>query len=298
MTNKTVRLGFIGMGLMGLPMTLRLLQAGFSVTVWNRTREKILPALEAGAREAKSASDLGQSCDIVLLCVLDKTAVQEVVFGKSGLVHSAHQDKLLVDHSSIAPDATREMADRLQSESGMRWVDAPVSGGTKGAENGSLVIMAGGEDADIELIKPILSALSSRLTHFGKVGTGQVAKLCNQVIAGTTMATIMEAMRLASNAGLDISKLSDAFKGGMADSLPFQLFLPRIIEKPDKPIGHLVSLLKDLECALALAAETDSPLPITSTAVKIYRKALDKGCGESEPTVLYSLYGSAPEDFA
>lgn len=295
--DNKAKIGFIGIGLMGLPMAERLLQAGYPLTVWNRTREKIRPLLSAGAVEAASPAEVCAASDIILVCVLDKSAMEQVIFSKAGLVESASSTKLLVDHSSIAPDATREMASNLLSKTGMRWVDAPVSGGTRGAEQGTLVIMAGGETHDIESVTPVLMTYSNKVTHFGPVGTGQAAKLCNQVIAGTAMLTVVEAMRLANDAGIDISKLPEAFKGGMADSLPFQLFAPRIINKPDKPIGHLVSMLKDLESALDLAMETGSPMPVTSTAVSVYRKGVEMGHGEDEPSALYSLYGDSPEQF-
>ena len=295
--NKSKKLGFAGLGLMGLPMTLRLIEAGWQVTVWNRSREKILPALEAGATEASTPAELCQLSDIVLACVLDKRAMEEVVFGESGIAKSANEDKLLIDHSSVAPEATRDLALRLREETGMRWIDAPVSGGTKKAEDGKLVILAGGESGDIEVAQAVFAAYSEKVTHFGDVGTGQAAKLCNQVIAGTAMLTTVEALRLANDAGIDISKLPEAFKGGMADSLPFQLFAPRIVNKPDKPIGHLVSMLKDLESALDLATETGSPLPITTAAVNVYRKGVELGCGEKEPSALYDVYGASPEKF-
>jgi len=295
---KSLQTGFIGTGLMGLPMSRRLLEAGFEVTVWNRTREKLRPALKAGATEAATPAELGRDADIILCCVLDAAAVEEVIFGEDGLVETAGPDKILVDHSSISPAATRAFSRRLTSESGMRWVDAPVSGGTKGAEEGSLVILAGGREEDVDAVRPVLSAYSSRVTHFGESGSGQAAKLCNQVIAGTAMLTTVEALRLASDAGIDISKLPEAFSGGMADSLPFQLFTPRIINPPEKPIGHLVSMLKDLESALDLGAETRSPMPITTAAASIYRKGIEKGHAEDEPTVFYSLYRSEPEEFS
>lgn len=278
-------------------MALRLLQAGYEVSVWNRSRDKTLPAIAAGAIEAGSPAELCQRSDIIVTCVLDHHAMEQVVFGPSGIAESGSSDKLLVDHSSMSPDETRRQAKKLESETGMRWVDAPVSGGTKGAKDGTLVILAGGESEDIKSVSPVLSAYSSRITHFGAVGTGQVAKLCNQVIAGTTMLTVVEAMRLASDAGLDISKLPEAFKGGMADSLPFQSIVPRIVVPPEEPMGQIVSMLKDLEGALALGAKSGSVMPITKEIVRIYKVGVEKGCGLDEPTALYTSYKDFPNEY-
>ena len=183
----TKRLGYIGVGLMGKPMIERLLDANHEVTIWNRTRKKIVSVLGKGAVEARSVADLVSRVDIVFMCLTDSMAVERVVFDKEGVSSAGSKGKLLVDFSSMRPDLTKELAARLYSQTGMHWVDAPVSGGTKGAKNGTLAIMAGGSEEDIECIRPIVEAFSQRFTHMGELGAGQVAKLCNQIIVGSNI---------------------------------------------------------------------------------------------------------------
>ena len=160
----------------------------------------------------------------------------------------------MVDFSSIHPDAARDIAARLKAANGMGWIDAPVSGGTKGAEEGTLAVMAGGDAADIERVRPYVLAMARRLTHMGPTGAGQTTKLCNQVIVGCAMAVLAEATRLASNAGIDAGKLPEALAGGFADSIPLQLFVPRMVQGiHSPPLGHIATMLKDLDTVADVA---------------------------------------------
>lgn len=194
------RLGYLGLGLMGTPMSRRLLDAGYQVSVWNRSEGKVAPLVEAGARRAATPRDVMANSDIAFMCVTDAAAVEEVIFGPEGLSAAPGAGKLVVDFSSIHPDAARDLATRLRATNGAGWIDAPVSGGTKCAEEGTLAIMAGGEAADIERARPYVLAMARR-THMGPTGAGQTTKLCNQVIVGCAMAVLAEATRLAVNAG-------------------------------------------------------------------------------------------------
>lgn len=178
------RLGYLGLGLMGTPMSRRLLDAGYQVSVWNRSEGKVAPLVEAGARRAATPRDVMANSDIAFMCVTDAAAVEEVIFGPEGLSAAPGAGKLVVDFSSIHPDAARDLATRLRATNGAGWIDAPVSGGTKGAEEGTLAIMAGGEAADIEPARPYVLAMARRFTHMGPTGAGQTTKLCNQVIVG------------------------------------------------------------------------------------------------------------------
>lgn len=275
-------------------MSLRLLDAGLDLTVWNRSPEKSLPALAKGARKAASPAALAAETDVVFLCLTDSDAVESVVFGRDGVAEGAGPNgvspsdvgpnggaRYLVDFSSIRPDRTRAMAARLSRQTGMVWIDAPVSGGVRGAGQGSLAIMAGGEAADIEAMGPLVAPLCARLTHMGPVGAGQTTKLCNQVIVGCNLAAIAEAGNLARRAGVDAAKLPQAFKGGFADSIPLQIFLPRMIAQTlDPPLGHPGTMLKDVTSALDLGAETGSDMPMTTAAAKLYQALLDLGDGE------------------
>ncbi len=295
MAETKPRLGYLGLGLMGLPMTLRLVAAGYPVTVWNRSREKIRPALEAGAAEADSPQAVAEASEVVFACLTDAPAVEAVVFGGHGVSAADGAGKLFVDHSSIRPDAAREIAVRLRSENGMGWIDAPVSGGVAGAEAGTLAIMAGGEAHDFERVRAIVAHTAQRFTLMGPVGAGQITKLVNQVIAGCAMVVHAEAVRLATNAGIDAAKLPECLKGGFADSLPFQIFVPRMLEGAAQPLGHVTTLLKDVETALELGRDSAAPMPMTAAAVQIYRLMVAQGHAQSEPSVLYALYGGGGE---
>ena len=198
-------LAFAGIGLMGLPMSRRLLAAGFPLSVWNRNPAKCEPLVDAGARPVVSPADLCREADIVMLCLADTAAVREVVFGPGGIVEQGLPGQLLVDFSSTDPAATREMAVELEERCGMRWVDAPVSGGTPGAEAGTLAIMAGGAADDIERLRPILRHLGQRLTRMGEVGAGQVTKVCNQMITSFKEISCAVTIFLNSSPGSRIS---------------------------------------------------------------------------------------------
>ncbi len=292
MTDTLPKLGFIGTGLMGLPMTKRLLAAGYSVTVWNRTLSKAAPAVKAGAILGKSPKAVADAADTVLMCLTDAAAVEQVIFGPQGVAESDHPH-YLVDFSSIRPEAAFEFAGRLRERAGIAWIDAPVSGGVDGAEAGTLAIMAGGEAADVDAVRPILAHLSQRVTHMGPSGTGQITKLVNQVIAGTTLAVVAEAVNFASRAGVDATRLTEALSGGFADSKPFQIFAPRMaIGKLDDPLGYLYTMLKDLDTAHDVAREAQAALPLASMASELLRMLASQGYAESDITALIKLYAS------
>jgi 3-hydroxyisobutyrate dehydrogenase len=284
------RLGFIGLGLMGKPMTLRLLAAGYAVTVWNRSRDKMLPLTEKGAQAADSPAAVARAADIVLMCVTDQQAAESVLFGPDGVAAGGAPGKLVVDFSSIAPSSARAYAERLEHERGMGLVDAPVSGGTVGAEQGTLAIMAGGRPEHVERVRPVVAHLAQRFTRMGESGAGQVTKLCNQVIVGCLFPVIAEAVRLAEAAGVDATMLPAALKGGFADSLPLQVFGTRMAARQfTPPLGAVAIMLKDLENAAAVAKEKSVPLPMARTAAELYRLLDAQGRGGEEPTVLVEL---------
>jgi 3-hydroxyisobutyrate dehydrogenase len=290
---ETEKLGYIGLGLMGMPMTRRLLAAGHAVTVWNRSQAKTATLVEAGARAATCPRDVATSAGVIFMCVTDAAAVEEVVFGTDGLASAPGQGKLVVDFSSIHPDAARSIAKRLEDANGMRWIDAPVSGGSKGAEEGTLAVMAGGEAADIERVRPYVLAMARRLTHMGPTGAGQTTKLCNQVIVGCAMAVLAEATRLAANAGIDASRLPEALAGGFADSIPLQLFVPRMVQGiHSPPLGHIATLLKDLDTVVDLAHDTSTPVPMASLAAQLFRLAKVSRGANADALEIYKISGS------
>jgi 3-hydroxyisobutyrate dehydrogenase len=284
------RLGYLGLGMMGLPMTRRLVDAGHDVTVWNRSPGKAASLVAAGAKATTHPREVAAAASIIFMCLTDAAAVDEVVFGRDGLASVSGQGKLVVDFSSIHPDAARATAARLRNANGMAWIDAPVSGGTKGAEEGTLAVMAGGEAADIERSRRYILAMARAVTHMGPVGAGQTTKLCNQIIVGCAMAVLAEATRLAVNAGIDASRLPQALSGGFADSIPLQLFVPRMVAGiHSPPMGHIATMLKDLDTVIDVARDTSSPVPMSALAAQLFRMAKVKRGADADALEIYKL---------
>ncbi|MNQ41724.1 3-hydroxyisobutyrate dehydrogenase [Pseudomonas linyingensis] len=291
MSDTLPALAFAGIGLMGLPMSRRLLAAGFPLSVWNRNPAKCETLVDGGAQVVNHPGDLCLEADIVMLCLADTAAVREVVFGPGGIVEQGLPGQLLVDFSSCEPGATREMAIELEERCGMRWVDAPVSGGTPGAEAGSLAIMAGGAEDDIERLRPILAHLGQRLTRMGEVGAGQVTKVCNQMIVACNALVIAEVVALAEQAGVDASLLAPALAGGFADSKPLQILAPQMAESRFEPVKwHVRTLLKDLDTAVKLSREQGSSTPLSGLAAQLMRLHGSLGNLECDPATLVELY--------
>ena len=273
MSTSLPTLAFAGIGLMGLPMTQRLLAAGYPLSVWNRSLDKCAPLQALGAQVMASPAQLCAQADIVMLCLANTEVVREVVFGPGGIVETAKPGQLLVDFSSLEPAATREIAAELQARCGMHWVDAPVSGGTPGAANGTLAIMAGGRVEDIERVRPVLAHLGQRLTRMGDVGAGQVTKVCNQMIVACNALVIAEVVALAEQAGVDASLIAPALAGGFADSKPLQILAPQMAESQFEPVKwHVRTLLKDLDTAVKLSQQVGSATPLSGLAAQLMRQ--------------------------
>jgi 3-hydroxyisobutyrate dehydrogenase len=282
---------FAGIGLMGLPMCRRLLAAGYSLRVWNRTPEKCRELEAAGALRVATPAQLVEGADVVMLCLADTAAVREVVFGAAGVASVARVGQLLLDFSSVEPAATREMAVELEGRTGMRWVDAPVSGGVPGAEAGMLAIMAGGRREDVDALRPLLGHLGQRVTHMGAVGAGQVTKVCNQMIVACNALVIAEVVALAQRAAVDASLLAPALAGGFADSRPLQILAPQMAESRFEPVKwHVRTLLKDLDTATRLAREQGGSVPMSGLAAQLMRLHGDMGNLENDPATLIRLY--------
>lgn len=289
------RLGFIGIGLMGDPMTRRLLNAGFEVTVWNRSPDKAAGVVAAGARQAHSIAELVDAVDVVMLCLANTAVVEDVVFGAYGVAAHGRADQRLIDFSSSDPSATRDFAARLGENCGMSWIDCPVSGGVAGAEAGSLAIMCGGEHTDLEAIRPLLAPLAARVTHMGPVGAGQVTKVCNQMIVGCQSAVIAEMVALAEASGVEAGRLANALAGGFADSKPFQILTPRMAASDfANPPWHLRTLLKDLDMAVAQSQRAGSATPMSALAAQLMRTHANRGHAEHDPAILVEAYRRRP----
>lgn len=284
-----MKLGFCGLGLMGAPMVRRLLDAGHDVMVWNRTSSRAQQAQQWGARLASSPADLASQCTHVVMCLFDAPAVESVVFGDQGLVQGTALTHVL-DHSSLPVDETRAFAARLRAEVGAAWVDAPVSGGVAGAENGTLAIMAGGDAADLDAFQAVLSAYSQRVTLMGDVGSGQATKLCNQTIVTATITAIAEAVALAIDNGVDATRLHQALAGGWADSTLLQVFVPRMTSADPVLSATVGTMLKDLNTIAALAAKNDTAMPVSAATQQVFRHAKAQGLDQDDVSTIIKIY--------
>lgn len=286
---KKQTIGFIGIGLMGEPMTLRLLAAGYSVKVWNRSPEKLTKVLAAGAIAPNSLAQVIQESDIIMLCLADSPIVEKIT--KEHILPHGNDSKLLIDLSSTHPEVTQQLAILLKETCNMNWVDAPVSGGVAGAQAGSLAIMAGGLEADIEIAREVLNPLYSQLTHMGKVGSGQVTKVCNQMIVSCNVLVIAEMIALAEKSGVDAKQIAPALAGGFADSKPLQIVAPEMAESRFTPIKWRVkTLLKDLNMATDIAQKQGTSTPMSALASQLMQLHGSQGFFDQDPATLIKLY--------
>ena len=275
------RIGFVGLGTMGTAMAGHLVRAGHPTTVWNRTSGRAAELVAAGAREAATPASLAASSDVVVTCVSDTPDVEAVLFGESGLAQGLARGSLLIDCSSISPSATRTFAERLATE-GVAYVDAPVSGGSEGAQNATLTIFCGGDEAAVERARPILERLGKTITHFGPVGSGQAVKAVNQVVIAGVYLAVAEGLVLALKAGLDPEQVVSALGGGVAGSWILQNRSSRMLAN-DYPLGFKTRLhLKDLGIALGLARELGVVLPVAALVAQLETGLIARGHGDED----------------
>jgi 2-hydroxy-3-oxopropionate reductase len=280
------RIGWIGTGLMGSRMAANLLRADYPLTVWNRTQAKVQPLLEIGAQWADSPMELASRAEVLMTSLTDGPAVGEVLT-RQGVAAALKRGALMIDLSSIAPASAREHAVLLAAQ-GIAHLDAPVSGGTRGAAAGTLAIMVGGDAADVGRAAPILSVLG-RPTHVGPSGAGQIAKLANQVIVGVTLGAVAEALTLAARAGADPDAVRTALTGGFADSRILQEHGARMLAGDFVPGGTVRNQIKDLRTALALAREHHVDLPLLE-ATRVQFQALADTLGDQlDHSAIYRL---------
>lgn len=273
-----MKIGYAGLGIMGRGMAANLLRAGHDVTGWNRTPQRTQELAAAGAAVADSPADLAASCDIIMICVSDTPDVEDVTLGDQGLIHGLGPGKLVVDHSTISASATRQLAAAVQ-EVGAEWIDAPVSGGSEGAVNGTLAIMVGGSVENVERARPLLEAYGTSITHVGGVGDGQMVKVVNQVLVVVNALAVSEALLLADAAGLDLPTTIAAVEGGAAGSWMFSNRGPQVAVRDWRP-GFTIDLQqKDLRIVLEAADELAVPIPGTSLVFQLYRALQNRGLG-------------------
>jgi len=290
MTETTLRICFAGTGLLGRAIIRRLLACGFPVAVWNRSADKLAPLLEAGAEAAATPAELARQADIVMTCVTDANAVEEIVFGPDGVASTGRVGQLLIDMSSIDPGATRAMAKRLAEDCRMGWVDAPISGGAPAAATGSMTVMVGASEKDFKAVAPIMDALAGRATRMGSVGAGQTTKLINQVMVGCVGAILAEATVLAQNGGVDAQRIPDALAGGRADSRLLQEMMPKMAKPDFTPMGRNKNMVKDLEMVHDFAKATGTPMPVTALVTELHRQLVLEGLGDHCNSTFVTLF--------
>jgi 3-hydroxyisobutyrate dehydrogenase len=289
MTDKP-GIGFIGIGIMGAAMVRRLLDRGYRVTVWNRDAAKLADVVAGGAVAAVTAAEAAKAADVVLMCLLNTDAVRACVFGPDGVASGLKRGQLVVDHSTIDPAASRDMAAQLAGRGG-RWVDAPVSGGPDAARHGTLTIMAGGAAEDIEAARPVLADLARNVTHMGPAGSGQVTKAINQAIVGTGFVVMAEALALAESAGIDAARLPACLAGGLADSVLLQRIYPQMQARAfEPPKSHARVLLKDLNAVTADARASGLTLPLAEAARAQYQAHANAGAGTRDSASIVERY--------
>ncbi|MCD6666676.1 NAD(P)-dependent oxidoreductase [Hydrogenophaga bisanensis] len=279
-----IHVAVLGIGMMGLPMGRRLCEAGLTVSVWNRSRSKAERLQPFGARVADKPGEAVAHADIVVCLLQDGHAVGDVLF-EQGAAAAMRPGTLVIDMSSILPSQAREHAARLGAM-GIQHLDAPVSGGTVGAEQGTLAIMVGGKPADLARAQPVFE-IFGRATHVGPHGAGQLAKLANQMIVGITIGAVAEALLLCEKGGADMAKVRQAITGGFADSRILQVHGQRMVERDFTKRGAIDVQLKDMRNALTTAREIGFEAPITGLFETLYAQASGHGLGDLDHSALF-----------
>ena len=286
---KGAPVGFIGLGVMGAAMARNLVKAGFKVTVHNRSRGKVEELVRDGAHDGGSPAGVARAAEVVLICVPDTPDVERVLFGDDGLVHGLRDDAVVIDCSTVSATATVEFAARLR-ERGVHMLDSPVSGGPKGAQDGTLSCMIGGETAIVERCMPVFQAIGKSFTHIGGCGAGQACKSCNQMaIVGTLMA-ISEAFALAKKMGIDPHKVREALLGGSAQSFVLQNQGKRLLDGTLAPGFRAELMLKDIKLALSAGRDTGTFMPVTALGAQMFAALCNSERGGLDNAALGLLF--------
>lgn len=284
----TEKLGFIGLGIMGLPMALNLRRAGFEVAVYNRTASRGDALKAEGAKVCATPKEVAENADIIFICVSDTPDVEHVIFGAGGVVEGAKAGAVVVDMSTISPDATREFAAKLKARN-IDLVDAPVSGGETGAIAGTLSIMAGGTVEAFSRVKPYFEKMGKNIVHVGASGAGQVAKACNQVVIAVSIEAVAEAMLLAEKCGVDAGKVREALLGGFAASKVLDIHANRMLTNDYKPGFKAKLHAKDMAIVMETAAKAGVALPAATLATLNLGSVIKNGDGELDSSAIYKV---------
>lgn len=279
------RIGFIGLGIMGRPMARHLVDAGYEVTVWNRTQSKASELVEAGARLGSSPRDTASRSDIIITIVADTPDVREVILGPDGVMEGVRRGAIVVDMSTISPVATREIAQALAAR-GAEMLDAPVSGGQKGAIEATLSIMVGGKAEVFERVLPVFQKMGRNIVHVGGHGAGQVTKACNQLVLSLTLLGVAEALTMARKAGVDPAKVRAALLGGFAQSRVLELHGQRMLDGNFEPGFRTRLFHKDMGIVVETGRATGMPLLGAGLTAQLYQMAMSRGLGEMDYSVL------------
>ena len=276
-----MNIAFIGLGTMGAAMATRLVNAGYTVTVHNRTRHKEEAVANAGANRAASPKEAAKDADVVITIVSDSPDVKTVILGDNGVIHSLKENSVVIDMSTISPGVTRDIAAAL-AQKNVTMLDAPVSGGSEGAQKGTLSIMVGGDKKTLNRVKPVLELLGSTITHVGPIGSGQITKAMNQMIIAGTYAAVAEGIALGLAAGLDIHAAHQAVAGGAAGSWVLSNRANNMINN-DYPLGFRTSLhRKDLNIALNTARDLGVSAPVTAYVEQLETSLIKRGYGDED----------------
>ena len=285
-----VRIAYVGVGLMGLPMTRRLLSRGYAVTAYDIVGAQMDKACACGAQRAPSPAAAVAGADFVLTNLPTGVALEAAVFGPGGAAGAMRPPQLLVDFSTISVAQGRASATRLREQSGCAWIDAPVSGGPPASASGTLTVMAGGDAADIDRIRTLMSDVAAHFTHMGPAGSGLAAKMLNQLIVGCIHVVMAEAASMAEAAGIDAARLPECLAGGHADGALLQRLYPRMVRRDFEPQGYVRQLRKDLEMVIDFAREVNAPVPMLERAAALYRQLVDAGHSELDTAAVFKLY--------
>jgi 3-hydroxyisobutyrate dehydrogenase len=289
MADDKGRVGFIGLGLMGQAFTRRLVACGYRVIGYDVRRQQIAAAQAHGVEPAGSAAEVARASELVHVCVMTKDDLAQAVFGADGVAAGGAAGKLLVDHSTTDAGVTRALAERLRTEAGMGWVDAPVSGGPPAAAAGTLAIMAGGAEEDVARAQPVLADLGT-CTHMGPVGAGQTTKMVNQILVLNNYCILAEALALAEAGGVDAARIPAALGAGYAGSTMLQKLYPRLVARDFAPAGYAFQALKDLDMVHDLAKALQVPTPMSAQAASLFRILNAKGHGQLDGLAVLKLY--------
>lgn len=284
------KIGYVGVGLMGLPMAKRLLSLGYAVRAYDIAPDRLAAAVQAGAAAATSPADAVKGVDIVLLNLPTNEAVEAAVFGEKGVASAVRAPQLVIDFSTIKVEKCKAFAKKLREQTGAGWIDAPVSGGPPASGTGTLTVMAGGEAAEVERAKSVFADIAGRFTHMGPSGAGMGAKMLNQLIVGCGYAVMAEAVVLAEAAGIDAARLPECLAGGHADGSLLQKLYPRMVKRDFAPMGYARQLLKDLEMVSEFAGGLKAPTPMMTEALSLYRMLAHLGHTELDAAAVLKLY--------